>query len=113
VTLVSEKVAEMSIDRENISYELDTIGGKSSLKGSGAVRIPLVLTGGGIHVLKAFITNKPLGEVAVLPPHVDVAQSLDVPEGDLAARSGGAIDIMMGMDNLYLFPPGFRILRED
>jgi hypothetical protein len=25
------------------------------------------LTGGGIHVLKAFVTDKPLGEVAVLP----------------------------------------------
>jgi hypothetical protein len=33
VTLVSEKVAEMSIHRKNISYELDTIGGQSSLKG--------------------------------------------------------------------------------
>jgi hypothetical protein len=68
VTLVSEKVAEMSIDRENVSYALDTMGGRSSLRGSCAVRIPLALKGGGIHVMEAFVTNTPLGEVAVLPP---------------------------------------------
>jgi hypothetical protein len=60
VTLVSEKVAEMSIDKENVRYDLDTIGGRSSLRGSGAVHIPLALKGGGIHALKAFVTNKPL-----------------------------------------------------
>jgi hypothetical protein len=62
------------------------------------------LKGGGIHALKAFVTNKPLGEVAVLPPDADVAQTFDVPEGDFAARNGGAIDIMMGMANAHLFP---------
>jgi hypothetical protein len=68
------------------------------------VRIPLALKGGGIEVLKAFVTNKPLGEVAVLPPDADVAQTFDVPEGSFAARNGGAIDIIMGMDNAHFFP---------
>jgi hypothetical protein len=62
------------------------------------------LKGGGIEVLKAFVTNKPLGEVAVLPPKSDVAQTFDVPEGDFAARNGGVVDIMMGMDNAHFFP---------
>jgi hypothetical protein len=104
VTLVSKKVAEMSIDRENVRYDLDTIGGRSSLRGSGAVRIPLALKGGGIHALKAFVTNKPIGEVAVLPPDADVAQTFDAPEGSFAARNGGVIDIIMGMDNAHFFP---------
>jgi hypothetical protein len=104
VTLVSKKVAEMSIGKENVDYDLDTIEGQGSLKGSGAVHIPLALPGGEIHVLKALITDKPLGEVAVLPPHADVAQSFDVPKGDFAARDGGAIDIMVGRDNSHLFP---------
>jgi hypothetical protein len=51
VTLVSEKVAKMNIEKENIDYMLDTIGGRGSLRGSGAVRIPLALKGGGMHVI--------------------------------------------------------------
>jgi hypothetical protein len=104
VTLVSKKFAEMNIGKENVNNDLDTIEGQGSLKGSGAVHIPLALTGGETHALKALVTDKPLGEVAVLPPHADVAQSLDVPEGDLAARKGGAINIMVGRDNSNLFP---------
>jgi hypothetical protein len=67
VTLVSEKVAEMNIGKENIDHVLDTIGGRGSLKGSGAVCIPLALNDGGMHVLNALVTDKPLGDVAVLP----------------------------------------------
>jgi hypothetical protein len=64
----------------------------------------LALSNGGTHVLKTLVTDKPLGQVAVLPPHADVAQVFDVPKGDFAARDGGAIDIMVGQDNSHLFP---------
>jgi hypothetical protein len=67
------------------------------LKGSGAVQVPLALPD-GVHVLKALIADKPLGQVAVLSPPVDV------PKEEFLARDGGAIDIMVGRDNSHLFP---------
>jgi hypothetical protein len=105
VTLVSEKVAKMNIEEKNIDYVLDTIGGRNSLRGSGAVRILLAMKGGGMHVLNALVTDKPLGKVAALPPpHTDVEQVLAVPKEELADRRGGAIDILMGRDNSHFFP---------
>jgi hypothetical protein len=68
VTLVSKKVAEMSIERKKTKYMLDTVGEREGLKGSDAVHIPLAMKNGGMHVLNALVTNEMLGEVAALPP---------------------------------------------
>jgi hypothetical protein len=104
VTLVSEKVEEMNIEKENIDYVLDTIEGRDSLRGSGAVRIPLAMKNGGMHVLNALVTDRPLGKVAALPPPSDVEKILAVPKEELADRRGGAIDILVGRDNSHFFP---------
>jgi hypothetical protein len=61
VTLVSEKVAKMNIERRKAKYILDTVGEKDGLKGSDAVLIPLAMKNGGMHVLNALVTNKMLG----------------------------------------------------
>jgi hypothetical protein len=68
VTLVSRKVAEMSIETKKTKYMLDTVGEGEGLEESVAVRIPLAMKGGGMHVLNALVTNEMLGEVATLPP---------------------------------------------
>jgi hypothetical protein len=47
---------------------LDTVGEREGLKGSDAVRIPLAMKNGGMHVLNALVTDEMLGEVAALPP---------------------------------------------
>jgi hypothetical protein len=112
VTLVSKKVADMSIGNENVKCNCNTIGGQSSLEGSDAVQIPLALSDGGTHVLKALVTDKHLGQVDMLPPLVDVAQVFDVPKGDFAARDGGAIDIMVGRDNSHLFPQALEFPKK-
>jgi hypothetical protein len=52
-TFVSEKVAKMNIEKEKVKYILDTVGEKDCLKGSDAVRIPLAMKNGGMHVLNA------------------------------------------------------------
>jgi hypothetical protein len=104
VTLVSEKVAEMNIEKENTKYILDTVGGKDGLKGSDAVRILLAMKNGGMHVLNALVTDKLLGKVAALPPHSDVEKILAVPKEKLADRRGGEIDILVGRDNAHFFP---------
>jgi flagellar hook protein FlgE len=66
VTLVSKKVAEMSIETKK--YMLDTVGEKEGLKSSVTVRIPLAMKNDGMHVLNALVTDEMLGKVAVLPP---------------------------------------------
>jgi hypothetical protein len=68
VTLVSKKVAEMSIETKKAKYMLDTVGEKEGLKGSVTVRIPLAMKNGGMHMLNALVTDEMLGKVAVLPP---------------------------------------------
>jgi flagellar hook protein FlgE len=80
VTLVSKKVAEMSIETKKTKYMLDTVGEKEGLRGSVTVRVPLAMKNGGMHVLNALVTDKVLGEVAMLPPHYDVEKVLAVPE---------------------------------
>jgi hypothetical protein len=119
MTLVNKKVAQMGISHENTKYELNTIG-NNHFEGCGTARVPLALPDGKAHVLKALIVNESLGQVDMYlpppPPNV-VAQILDVPVNDLAARKGGAVDIMMSQDNSHLFPralgasktPGFNL----
>jgi hypothetical protein len=112
VTLVSEKVAKMNIERKKAKYILDTVGEKDGLKGSDAVRIPLAMKNGGMHVLNALVTNKMLGEVAALPPHSDVEKILAMPKGELADRNGGEIDILVGRDNSHFFPQDLDPLQD-
>jgi hypothetical protein len=101
VTLVSEKVAEMSIETKKARYMLDTVGEKEGLKSSVSVRIPLAMKNGETHVLNALVTDEKLGKVAALPPQYDVEKVLAVPRRELADRGGGDIDILVGRDNTH------------
>jgi hypothetical protein len=104
VTLVSEKVAKMSIAIKETRYILDTVGGGEGLKSSTAVRIPLAMKNGGMHVLDALVTSEKLGKVMALPPQYDVEKVLAVPRSELADRGGGDIDILVGRDNTHFSP---------
>jgi hypothetical protein len=111
VTLVSEKVAKMSIATKKTEYILDTVGEREGLKSSVAVRIPLAMKSGGMHVLNALVTDEKLGKVAALPPQYDVEKVLAVPRSELADRGGGDIDILVGRDNTHFFPKDMDPLR--
>jgi hypothetical protein len=93
----------MGINHENVKCDLKTVS-TDHFEGGGSMQVPLALPDGKVHVLKALITNKSLGQVDTHPPPNVVAEMLDVPENDLATRTGGAMDIMMGQDNSHLFP---------
>jgi hypothetical protein len=66
-TLINKKVAEMGIDYENVKYNLKTVS-TDHFEGRGAMRVPLALPDGKMHVLKALVANKSLGQVYTHPP---------------------------------------------
>jgi hypothetical protein len=67
VTLVNKKVAEMGINHENVKYDLKTVS-TDHFEGGGAMQVPLALPDGKVHVLKALVANKSLGQVDTHPP---------------------------------------------
>jgi hypothetical protein len=67
MTLINKKVAEMGIDYENAKYNLKTVS-TDHFEGRGAMQVPLALPDGKVHVLKALVANKSLGQVDTHPP---------------------------------------------